>query len=272
MKKTAIMLMAALLACASAMAQYGTDKVRLSFPVHNMPAFYSGEHVYHVVFEASHTVSMFADYDMVCDMLSIGEDWQENRESASVPAIITLRASDFIIEGYHEDIVEERVLRHGEYVMERFFLPRIDYSIRLERCYSCGSEATGWYTNLVDGRPPIHSFVIDKRFRDPRECQIFARENREEFSDKIIGKEIADVAAAMRDEMRGLYLYYPTTDNIKICLFDSKKSPYYAKHQEAKAELIRIMSGIQLDGSLSQAIKEMQPWISHFKEDRKSVV
>jgi hypothetical protein len=67
------------------------------------------------------------------------------------------------------------------------------------------------------------------------------------------------------------YVYYPTTDQIKIAFFSSKKSPYYAKHQSAKNEIKNILNSMPLDGNLASTIRKMQPWIEHFKEIEKSL-
>jgi hypothetical protein len=112
---------------------------------------------------------------------------------------------------------------------------------------------------------------MDKSFRSPRDCHDFVRENKEVFVEKIVRTELYNTIEEINEKLVPEYVYYPTTDHIKIAFFNSKKSPYYAKHQSARTEIKNIINSIPLDGSLAPTIRQLQPWIEHFKEIEKSL-
>jgi len=257
--------------CLQAMAQYGTDKVRISFPVRYMPAFYvpEGNHYYHVNYDAARLVKEYIDYGEVCDRLQIGGDWQEETSNETVPVYLNVVAQDFMIERFSEMERVEKVRHHGEEFLEKYFVPVIDYSMVLETSLNINGQTTCFTTNINSEtrRPNISSFVVeDKRFRSPHDCHIFLKENKELFVEKIVRAEVMGLTDIIQGNLNNALRYYPTTDDIKICILDSKKSEYYAKHLQAKAEISRIISNMPLEGPLTQTIKDMQPWINHFKE------
>ncbi len=262
--------------CVSAVAQYGTDKIHIFFPVRYLPTFYvpESDRVFHVNFNSSIVVSDFIRYSDVCDRLQIGDGWQEDRKNKDVPVQVNISATDFIIEGMHEEEVPEKVRRHGEEVLEKFYVPHIDYSIRLTSSLSVDGEYRYQFDNYDTElrRAPVLTFVIaDRRFSSHHECHEFLKENRDAFVEQILRDEIFSLTDKMQEDIDNAFRYHSTQSDIKICLFDSKKSQYYAKHQQAKAEIKRIIGGIKLDGDLSQTIKDMQPWINHFKEIEESL-
>ncbi|MCQ2250676.1 MAG: hypothetical protein MJZ66_06165 [Bacteroidales bacterium] len=276
MKKTIYTLALLLMVCMQAMAQYGTDKVRIFYPVRHIPTFYvpEGNRYFHVDLTASFNVEDFLDYNKICDRLQIGYGWEEDRKSGDVPAHINVSVTDFIIEGMHEVEVLEKVRRHGEEFIEKYYVPHIDYSVLLQSSISVDGNSRYHFSNYDSElrRPPVKTLVIsDRRFRSPRDCHNFLRDNRDVFVERILSDEVYALTDQIQADIKQAFHYYPAQTDIKICLFDSKKSPYYAKHQQAKAEIKRIIGGITLDGDLKQTIKDMQPWIEHFKEIEASL-
>ncbi|MBQ1698791.1 MAG: hypothetical protein II075_13025 [Bacteroidales bacterium] len=273
MKRLTTLLLCLLMICTGAIAQYNTSKVNISFPVRNLPNIYvpAGQRNYSVSCGFARQVSPYITPGEVAAQLHI-DGWQmiNNPDNASLR--ITVNAYDFLIEGIHEDKFTEMVPFHGELVPMDYFTPVIDYSIIIEYVLeSNDSRKTVTNVDPFTHRPPINSFRMDKRFRSPRDCHDFARENKEVFIEKIIRTEIYNIIDVINEKLVPDYVYYPTTDQIKIAFFSSKKSPYYAKHQSAKNEIKNILNSMPLDGNLASTIRKMQPWIEHFKEIEKSL-
>ena len=273
MKKLTILLLCFFMICTGAIAQYNTAKTSMSFPVHNLPYKYVpvGQRNFTVSCGFARQVSPYISAGEVAAQLHI-DGWSriDNPDNASLR--ITINAYDFLIEGIHEDKITEMVRHHGELVPVDFFSPVIDYSIVIEYVLE-GSGSRQTFSNIdpFTHRPPVNSFRMDKRFHSPRDSHDFVRENKEVFIEKIIRTEIFSIIDEINEKLVPEYVYFPTTDQIKIAFFSSKKSPYYAKHQSAKNEIKSIINSIPLSGSLAPTIRKMQPWIEHFKEIEQSL-
>lgn len=273
MKKLFTLLLCITILSTGAAAQYATTKVNMSFPVHNMPYNYvpESQRTYSVSCGFAKQVSPYFTPAEVAAGLHI-DGWQMVNNPDDATLRIIVNAYDFLIESIHEDKFTEMERHHGEFVPVEFFSPNIDYSIIIEYILET-NDSRQTFTNVdpFTHHPPINTFKMDKAFRNPRECHDFVRENKEVFIEKIIRAELLSQIEKINEQLVPAYVYYPTTDNIKIAFFSSKKSPYYAKHQSARNEIKKIINSIPLDGNLSSTIRQMQPWIEHFKEIEKSL-
>lgn len=256
-----------------AIAQYNTSKTTMSFPVRHLPTYYvpEGQREYSMSCGFARQVSPYFSPEEAAETLHIdGWTMTDNPEHAALR--ITINAYDFIIEGIHEDKFIEKVRHHGEFVPMEYFSPTIDYSIVIEYVLETNtSRQTFTNVDAFTHRPPINTFHMDKRFSNPRDCHDFVRENKEVFVEKIIRTELYNTIEEVNEKLVQEFVYQPTTDQIKIAFFSSKKSQYYAKHQSARTEIKNIINSMPLDGSLAPTIRKLQPWIEHFKEIEKSL-
>lgn len=273
MKRLIILLLCLVVFSMGAAAQYSTTKVNMSFPVRNLPYNYvpESQRTYSVSCGFARQVSPYFEPAEVAALLHL-DGWTQVNNPDRATLRITVNAYDFLIEGIHEDKFTEMVRRHGEMVPVDWFTPIIDYSIVLE--YNLDTDNSHQTFTNVDPfthRPPINTFRMDKRFFSPRDCHDFVRENKEVFIEKIVRTELTAKIEEINERLVPAYVYYPTSDNIKIAFFNSKKNPNYAKHQSARTEIKNIINSMPLDGSLASTIRQMQPWIEHFKELEKSL-
>ncbi len=273
MKKIMALLLLLLTISTGAIAQYNTSNTTMSFPVRNLPTHYVpvGQRTYSVSCGFARQISPYFSPQEAADALQL-EGWTMTGNPDQASLRITINAYDFLIEGIHEDKFVEKVRHHGEFVPVEFFSPTIDYSVVIEYVFETNTSRQT-YTNVeaFTHRPPINTFRMDKRFHSPRDCHDFVRENKEVFIEKIIRTELYNTMEEINEKLVPQFVYTPTTDQIKIAFFSSKKSPYYAKHQSAKIEIKNIINSIPLDGSLAPTIRKMQPWIEHFKEIEQSL-
>ncbi len=273
MKKIITLLLCLIAISTGAIAQYNTSDVSMSFPVRNLPYQYvpEGQRTYSISCGFARQVSPYFSPQEVAEQLHI-DGWQMVNNPDDAFLRITVNAYDFLIEAIHEDkfVIKER--HHGEFVPVDYFSPSIDYSMVIEYVLET-NETRKTFTNVdvFTHRPPINTFKMDKSFRSPRDCHDFVRENKEVFVEKIVRTELYNTIEEINEKLVPEYVYYPTTDHIKIAFFNSKKSPYYAKHQSARTEIKNIINSIPLDGSLAPTIRQLQPWIEHFKEIEKSL-
>ncbi|MCR5455902.1 MAG: hypothetical protein K6F33_13015 [Bacteroidales bacterium] len=273
MKRLITLLLCLIALSTGADAQYSTSKVNMSFPVRNMPYNYvpASQRTYSVSCGFARQISPYFSPEQLAAELHL-DGWTRIDNPNNATLRITVNAYDFLIEGIHEDKYTEMVRHHGEFVPVDFFSPIIDYSMIIEYVLET-NDSRQTFTNVdpFTHRPPISTFRMDKSFRHPRECHDFVRENKEVFIEKIVVTEMYAKIEEINDRLVPAYIYYPTTDEIKIAFFSSKKSPYYAKHQSAKNEIKNIINSMPLEGSLASTIRQMQPWIEHFKEIEKSL-
>lgn len=273
MKKITLLLLCLIALSTSAIAQYSTSKTSYSFPVRNLPTNYVpvGQREYSISCGFARQISPYFSPNEVAEALHLdGWTMTDNPDKASLR--ITINAYDFLIEGIHEDKFVERTRIHGEYVPVEYFTPVIDYSVIIEYVFETNNSRQQFSNvDVFSHRPPINSFRMDKRFINPRDCHDFVRENKEVFIEKIIRTELYNTIEEINQKLVPAFVYYPTTDQIKLAFFNSKKSPYYAKHQSARNEIRNIITSMPLDGSLAPTIRRMQPWIEHFKEIEKSL-
>ncbi len=254
-------------------AQYSTSKTGMSFPVRNLPSNYvpEGRRTYSVSCGFARQISPYITPTEVAAQLQL-DGWSMVSSPNDASLRIAVDAYDFLIEGIHEERFTETANFHGHLEHREFFTPVIDYSVIIEYAIDCnGNKQT--YTNIdpFTRRAPISTFRMDKAFPNPRDCHEFVRENKEVFIEKIVRTEILATTAKMNEKLVPGFVYSPTTDNIKVAFFSSKKSPYYNKHQSGRSEVRQIVESIPLQGPLTDAIKRLQPWIEHFKEVEKSL-
>ncbi len=273
MKKSITLLLCLLMICTGAAAQYNTSKTVMSFPVRDLPTYYvpEGQRTYSISCGFARQVSPYITLGEVAAQIQL-DGWQMVSNPDNAYLRITVNAYDFLVEGIHEDKYTEMVRHHGEMVPVDFFTPVIDYSMVIEYIFDAnGSSQTYTNVDVFTHRPPINTFRMDKSFRSPRDCHDFVRENKEVFIEKIIRTELYSTIERINKNLVPAYVYTPTTDQIKIAFFSSKKSPYYAKHQSGRNEVREIINSMPLSGSLAPTIRKMQPWIEHFKEIEKSL-
>lgn len=258
------------LGCLTAFAQWGTDKISIRYPVRHMPAQYVPEsnRSYYVELGLSRMIQPFVDYNEVCDNL-VMEDWGWSMKDKAGDAalLIHISARDFLIEGIHEEEHTEMVRIHGEMVPRKYYTPHIDYTIVMGWFFKLQGRPIYDYTNVNPDthRPPLGTFRMDKRFSNPHDCHEFVRNNNELFLEQIIMAEISAFYGPIHAEFERQFYYTPSTDNIKLAFFDSKKNPYYQDQQHAARQIRSILENFPIDGDMSKLIKDMQPWIEYFK-------
>ena len=268
------MILCAMIICLVAQAQYNTSKTNMCFPVRHMPWNYipEQERQYCISCGFSRQVQPYFSPEEIPSLIDL-EGWDLINNPSEAALNITIDAFDFIIEGIHEDEYTNIVNDHGEKIAVKYYMPHIDYSIVINYSIESNDGYNQKVTNIdpFTERPPMATFKIDQSFDNPMECHKYVMRNKEVFLEKIVRTEIMVVVEKIRDELKRRYVYYPTTDNIKISLFFSKKSDYYVKHQSAKTEIKKIIESMPLEGPLTETIKKIQPWIEHFKQLSESL-
>lgn len=263
----------AVLCCMNLFAQYSTSKAYMAFPVRTFPDYYVPEDMqtYNATLQVSRQIGEHISKDDISNRIQFDE-WVnvDNPDNAFLK--IFLESYDFIIEGMHEIEVREMVREYGVMHEHVFFVPQIDYSMVINWDFEIGTQREH-HTNINPNtrRPDISSFQMDRKFHSPRECHEYMRDNRDVFLEKIMMTELLAVTDQIQERITKCFRYGRGEDQIKICLFDNKKSEYYDKHHNGKQELKNIFAQMPLEGPLTNTIKKMQPWIEHFKEVEKSL-
>ncbi len=270
------MTLAFAMVCCLAMAQWGTDRINIRYPVYHLPKCYvpEAERTYNVQLGLSRGIQPFVDYEEICSAVVMDQwGWQRVDNANDASLIVNITARDFLIEAIHEEEHTEMVRIHGEMVPQRYYTPHIDYTIVLGWNFVLNGRTVEAFTNInpETHRPPLATFRMDRRFKSRHECHEFVRNNNEVFLENIIMTELLVFSEPIQNAYRNCFYYTYTTDNVKIALFDSKKNQYYAKHQQASREIRNIIENIPITGGIQQAVKNLQPWVEHFKEVEASL-
>ncbi|MCQ2252500.1 MAG: hypothetical protein MJZ61_03515 [Bacteroidales bacterium] len=263
----------ALLCCANVFAQYSTSKSNMWYPVRTFPKYYVPENNrnYSIDCRLSRQIAEFANTGELENRL-LFQDWREEENADNAYLKIYLESFDFIIEAMREVEMHEMVKEHGVEHERIFFMPQIDYSMVINWGLIHG-DMREQHTNINPDtrRPNISSFQIDKHFHSPRECHEYMRENKEVFIEKIINSELMATTEQVQEALAASFHYGSSNWSVKIALFNNKKSSYYNKHHAGKDELKSIFSNMPLEGPITNTIKDLQPWIDHFKEIEASL-
>ena len=260
----------------SALAQWGTSRINIRYPVYRLPSQYvpESQRTYNIQLGLSRAIQPFVSYDEIAaplEMTQWGWNRVDNPNDASL--VVNITARDFIIEAIHDEEHTEMVRIHGEMVPRKFYTPHIDYTIVLGWNLDLNGQTVVSYTNInpETRRPPMATFHMDRRFYSRRECHEFVRNNNDVFLEQIIMTELLVFTEPIQDAYRNQFYYTCSSDNVRIALFDSKKNQYYAKHQQAAGEIRKAIESIPINGGTAEAVKDLQPWIEHFKELEKEL-